>query len=721
MNKRKSENEIEMTRQNTTQMPARNTISQSTASAGCKPTRVRIWTPIGICIGLVLAVVAVYWQTSSFQFLHFDDDATVFDNDQIRQGLTPYNVDWAFTQYHAGYWQPATAISHMVDVELYRDPSAPFGQWAGGHHRTNMLIHACNAILCFLALRRLTGNLWPSAFAAAVFALHPLRVESVAWITERKDMLSGFFFFLALLAYASYARRPSLIPYLLVVVAFILGMVSKPMVVTLPFVLLLLDFWPLGCMRRTAGAPTLTRLLLEKAPLLALAMALSLVTYSAQDVAVKSIDEFSLTARIFNTPVSYAIYIRQTLWPAGLSPFYPHRKDNLPAWQIIGATALVLAISVAVIRARCTRPYLLIGWLWYLGMLVPVIGLMQSGYQAHADRFTYLPQIGLIMGLTWWAADLAFSWKLKPSRLAVAAGAIIVVLTACSWEQTAVWRDSVTVFGTAVERTTENGFCEYHLGVNLGREGKRLEAIEHLRKAADIEPNEYAYHYDFGVMLWSLGRYEEAVRQLRRSLEISPTNYDAANNLGCLLNDWFAESSRGSKKLSETQQSRILDQAWNAFDRARELDPESDRVYFNLGQIRAEQGRLEEAIPLFRKSIELCTDRIGDSLERVPALGRVFASLGTAYYDTGKMPEALVALGKALRLQPDNWECLSVLAAVYAESGRFSDAVTAGEHALSLAAAEEPDAETIKKLQDQLAAYRDRRVIKKAPAVKKDK
>jgi protein O-mannosyl-transferase len=740
MERTSNDRELMMTRRNTTQKTSRAPIvrfSQPAPSAGGTPAGRRTFAPAAICIGLALAVVAVYAQTASFKFIYFDDDASVFKSDRVLGGLTRDNLVWAFTEYHAGYWQPVTAISHMVDVDLYRDPSSEFGQWAGGHHLTNMFLHACNSILLFLALRRMTGDLWPSAFAAAVFALHPMRVESVAWVTERKDMLSGLFFFLTLHAYTSYTRRPSLARYLLVVLPFVLGLMSKPMVVTLPFVLLLLDYWPLGRLRRTAGSPSIARLLAEKAPLLALGLAFSLITVSAQDTAVKSIKDFPLPVRLSNALVSYVAYIRQMLWPSDLAAFYPHPKDSLPAWQIAGAAVILIAITVAVIRAGRTKPYLLTGWLWYLGVLAPVIGLMQSGIQARADRFTYLPQIGLIFGLTWLAAGLASSWHLQPRVLGVAAGVLIAALALCSQEQTRAWSDTDTFYTTILKHTTRNWFMEYNLGTVLARDGKHIEAVKHFREAALINPDAPNVQLDYGGTLCTLGRYEEGLIHLRRSLEIaSPDDIDIFYKAAVVFH-------KLSRFFTGTEKAHLLDEAWNALERARDVNPKSEIMYASLASIRADQGRFEEAIPLYQNAIDLCLARLG-AVERHSELAKTYALLGTAYFETGRMRDALNAYREAIRLQPDDVLCLNaaaqlaamspdpairsgteavtwaehavnidghdpllmgVLAAAYAEANRFPDAVATGKRALEMAVAQGLDPEEIKKLRDQLTSY----------------
>jgi protein O-mannosyl-transferase len=619
--------------------------------------------PVAVCFGLALAVAAIYAGTRHFEFVYFDDDTYVFENNHITSGLTRDNLVWAFTSIHSGYWHPLTSISHMLDAELY-------GDWAGGHHLTNVFIHAATAMVLFLSLRGLTGVLWPSALAAAVFALHPLRVESVAWVAERKDVLSGFFFSLTLLCYASYARRPSVFRYLLVALAFVLGLMSKPMVVTLPFVLLLLDYWPLQRLGRTADSQSAWRLVAEKAPLLAQALAFSAATVYTQDRAVKTMGDISVTARFSNAVVSYVAYLRQTFWPSDLAAYYPHPRDTLPGWQVIGAIALLIAITAAVVRGRRTRPYLLVGWLWYLGMLVPVIGLLQSGYQARADRFTYLPQIGLIVGLTWWVADLASSWKVESRFLGIASGILLFLLLATSWQQTHIWHDSITLFEHDLARTKRNYFIEYHLGITLGREGKLHDAVKHLGEAHRLNPDDFGVEYNYGVLLGRLELYKEAEHHLRRSAELDPTDFDAINHLGIVLHYLYRSANRKAFELAQTptstqrevdalqaEKAQLQDEAWSAFERARKLNPRAAAVYFNLGGIRFDQARYEEAIALYRQAIE-CD----------PEMDNAYASLGTAYYQANAMREALDVFREALRRRPDHLFCLRVAALAAATS-----------------------------------------------------
>src|SRR6266542_5637271 len=349
---------------------------------------------LGGCIFLVAITWLVFGQTVRYDFVNYDDNEYVYANPNIAHGLTINGVVHAFSGKHSANWHPLTTLSHMLDCQLW-------GLRAGGHHLTNIVLHTIAVVLLFLVLQQMTGAIWRSAFVAAVFAIHPLRVESVAWIAERKDVLSGVFFMLTLLAYAYYARLPGVGRYLVVVSLFGCGLMSKPMLVTSPFVLLLLDYWPLD---RVKGQ--LWKRLAEKIPLLALSAVSSITTFLVQKGAVGRTEELPILERINNAIVSYVLYIWQLLWPVNLAVFYPHPENRLPLWEIVSCLLLLICITVVAIALRKQRSYLITGWFWYLGMLVPVIGLVQVGWQGHADRYTYLPQIGLYIALTWGVADL---------------------------------------------------------------------------------------------------------------------------------------------------------------------------------------------------------------------------------------------------------------------------------------------------------------------------
>src|SRR5438552_9866625 len=411
---------------------------------------------VGICAVLAAITWLVFGQTLGHQFVTYDDPQYVYENAKISAGLSLEGVSWAFTHTIAGNWHPLTTVSHMFDCQLY-------GLKPAGHHFTNVLLHTIAVILLFLVLRQMTGTLWRSAFVAALFAIHPLHVESVAWISERKDVLSAVFFILTLGAYIRYVSKPSVTSYLLVVLLFACGLMSKPMLVTVPFVLLLLDHWPLGRgrgmeisderseVRRERSVvrrrwSVVRGLVVEKIPLLALSAASCLATLLGQRQAAGSIDQLPFAWRVNNAIVTCVAYIWQMLWPVKLAVFYPHPDNRLLLWQIFLALALLIAITVAVIASRQKRPYLMTGWLWYLGMLVPVIGLVQVGEQARADRYTYLPQVGLYLALTWTIVDLSASWRRRREILGVAAAVVITARTWRAWIQASYWKNSETLW-----------------------------------------------------------------------------------------------------------------------------------------------------------------------------------------------------------------------------------------------------------------------------------
>src|SRR5436190_9045491 len=424
---------------------------------------------VGIYLLLAGLSLAVFGQTIRYDFVNFDDDLYVYNTPAIRAGLTIKGIASAFTSQHARNWHPLTTLSHMLDCQLY-------GLNAGAHHATNVVLHTIAALLLFRVLRQMTGTLWRSAIVAALFAVHPLHVESVAWVSERKDVLSAVFFFLMLSAYARYARAPSTGRYLLVGALFAAGLMSKAMLVTAPMILLLLDYWPLRTTARHKTkfkAPTLVLggqspgvsiLILEKLPLLALSTGACVVTFVVQQRAVGAIPPLPLSWRVENAVVSYLIYIWQTLWPTRLAAFYPHPNDTLALWQVILATGLLLAITVIAVVFRTKRPYLFTGWLWYVLMLVPVIGLVQVGEQGHADRYTYLPHIGLFLIVVWGVADVIearrFSWRVA----AVTVPLVISALAATAFIQTSYWRDGETLWTRALAVTSDNDFAHNNLG-----------------------------------------------------------------------------------------------------------------------------------------------------------------------------------------------------------------------------------------------------------------
>ncbi len=417
---------------------------------------------------LVVAVLAVFGRTvvQKYPFIDFDDGEYVYENSHVTGGLSLGEAGWAFTHFSASNWHPLTWLSHMLDCQIYHRSDQPYQQAAWGHHLTNVLLHAGAAVLLFLALWRLTVAVWPSALVAALFAIHPLRVESVAWISERKDVLSGLFFMLTLLAYAGYARRPSVLRCFWVVLAYALGLLAKPMLVTLPFVLLLLDYWPLG---RLAGW---RRCFAEKIPLFVLAAASCVVTVLAQRGVIAAVERLSFQDRAANALVSLVAYLGKFLWPTNLAIFYPHPQASLESWKVVGALALLAAVTAVAAVWRRKYPHLIVGWLWYLGMLVPVIGLVQVGGQAMADRYTYLPNIGLGIALAWSLAVLVARRPALRTAAVFASAAAIVVLMAWAWRQTGFWRDSEDLWRRAVDCTERNSIAHNSLAPSWGSRQK---------------------------------------------------------------------------------------------------------------------------------------------------------------------------------------------------------------------------------------------------------
>ena len=605
------------------------------------------WMISGVCIFLAAITWLVFGQTLRHPFVNYDDADYVVKNAQVARGLTLEGIVWAFTHVHSANWHPLTWISHMVDCQLY-------GLNPRGHHLTNVLLHAATAILLFLLLRQMTGTLWRSAFVAAVFAIHPLHVESVAWVAERKDMLSGLFFVLTLAAYVRYSRAPwSPVRYSLVVLLFAMGLMSKPMLITTPFILLLLDYWPLGRLtirrdgtRRAINFPR--QVLLEKLPLAVLALASCAVTLFAQRDALQPVARITPLLRLGNALVSYVDYLRQMLWPTDLAILYPWDAARINLASIALSVALLVSISIFVIMQR-QRRYLLTGWLWYLVMLVPVIGIIQVGNQARADRYTYLPQIGLYLALTWFAADLCGRWRHARAVLGGVAVLVLASLTVMARNQVSSWQDSETLWSHALACTTDNTIAEGNLGEADYFKGKTSEAMVHFEKSLRIEPNQASIHSSLGVFFLEMGRVNESLAHLEKALEIEPKLADAHYNLG----NTYLEMGRAKDALSHYQ-------------RALEIDPNDTQALNNMAWILATCP--DTLIRDGAKAVEL-TER-ADSLTR------------------GKSP----VIG-------------ATLAAAYAEAGRFAEALKAGERALQLAAAE-GDSTRATSIRTQIETYR---------------
>jgi tetratricopeptide (TPR) repeat protein len=612
---------------------------------------------------LFLATFAVYAQVRHFDFVNFDDPEYVTANSHVRAGITAANIAWAFTSGEAANWFPLTRLSHMIDYQM-------FGPRSGWHHLTNVLLHALAVLLLFAFLNRSTGQRWPSAWVALIFALHPLHVESVAWVAERKDSLSAVLGMLALIAYLHYARGPSRGRYVLVLLVFVLGLMAKPMLVTLPFLLLLVDVWPL-CRVKDWSWPGIARLVLEKIPFLLGAGAAAMVTYLVQQAggAVRSSDAFPFALRVENALVSYIIYIAKMFWPARLAVFYPYPAE-VPAWQAVAAALAIAGISVLVLRSVRNFPYLAVGWFWYLITLAPVIGLVQVGAQARADRYTYIPMIGLTIMLAWGAADLAGRLPRAKPAIAVLASAACVCCAVLTWVQTAYWQDSRTLFQHAVDVTGGNYLAHHNLGVALAETPADLnQAIAHFQTALRIKPGYARAHTDLGSAYAKLpGRLPDAMAEFRAAIAIDPELAIPHNNLANTL----AQAGQWAEAISEYETALRIDPDYAD---ARHNLAEAE---YNLGLDLAKAGRASEAIPHLEAALRLRPDypeahnnlgfvlsqapgRIDEAIAHFQAALRIDPNYADAHINLGvalsqmpgRVPEAIAQLEAAEQIQPD--------------------------------------------------------------------
>jgi len=603
----------------------------------------RCWQTVGICLSLAVLTWLVFGQTLWHDFINYDDPRYVYENTKITGGLSISGIAWAFTHIHSLNWHPLTTISHMLDCQLY-------ALRAGWHHFTNVFLHTLAAMLLFLALQQMTGAVWRSAFVTAVFAIHPLRVESVAWIAERKDVLSGVFFMLTLLAYMYYARLPRVRGYLLVVFLFACGLMCKPMLVTLPFVLLLLDYWPLDRMKGQLG-----NRVAEKIPLIALSAVSSVITFLVQKGAVGRTEELPILERINNAIVSYVLYIWQMLWPVNLAVFYPHPENRLPLWEIISSLVLLICITAVAIAVRKKRPYLVTGWLWYLGMLVPVIGLVQVGWQGRADRYTYLPQIGLYIAATWAVTDLTALYRHQRAILSTAAIVVIAALSCCAWVQTSYWRDSETLFRHALAVTTNNDVAENNLGIVFLGQGKLDEAISLLQTAVDLRPENSPAHENLAKAFLQKGQVAGALIHYRKLLELQPDNIEVHNIVGTVL----------------TQQGRV-GEGVEEWQKVLAIQPDNGNAMSNLAWVFATSP--DQSLRDGPKAVELAEQAIRISGGRIPILFRT-------------------------------------LAAAYAESGEFSKAIQTAQQGIELANSQ-GNSGLATELQGNIAVYQDQRPLR---------
>lgn len=641
---------------------------------------------IFVCLFLIMATLIVYWQVHSYEFVNYDDDYHVYTNRYVQSGLTIENIIWAFTDgtLISNYWIPLTWISHILDFQLY-------GMNAGGHHLTSLLFHIANTLILFLVIKKMTGYFWRSAFVAALFALHPLHVESVAWISERKDVLSTFFWLLTMLAYAHYAERPGLNRYFWVLFFFVLGLMAKPMLVTLPFVLLLMDYWPLGRLQLgqsiSPGSIKIqkssTSLLIgEKIPFFALTAIVSIAAYITQRKGgvVPGMDLDLIKIQTANALVSYVSYIGKMIWPSRLAIFYPH-PENLPIWQVIGAGTLLVSLSVLFVRWGRKYPYLPVGWFWYLGTLVPVIGLVKISNFAMADRYTYVPLIGIFIIIACGIPELVAQWRHRKIWLVTLATVLFTVLMATTWKQVGYWENSITLFEHARKVTINNyashnnlGVALYdqgrteeaiehylqalrikpdyeeaynNLGVALNRQGRTEEAIEHYLQALRIKPDYSKAHYNLGLALLSKGDIKGAVDRFRKVLQIDPNNTEALNT----LNKTLATFEELDRKISHIQAELML-------------KPEDPMLNYNLGNMYKIKGQLDMAETYYQKAVSLQPEFPGALYE-----------LAKLYISRDEYDKALTLYQKLISIWRDNPAVYYNVACIYAKQNKPEESV----------------------------------------------
>ncbi len=547
-----------------------------------KIVRAQLVLRFAIAAALVAITFAVFAQTLGHGLVNYDDPVYVSENPHIQAGLNWRSLFWAFTHVHSHNWHPLTTMSHMLDCQL-------FGFKPGAHHFVNVLLHTASAVLLFLLLEQATrspnwtGIIWRSAFVAAVFAVHPLHVESVAWVSERKDVLSGFFFMLTLLSYFHYTREPKVSRYLIMSILFACGLMSKPMLVTLPAVLLLLDYWPLNRFEQSSAL----KLVLEKIPLFILSIGSAVATLIAQRGGIVQIGHLPLTWRAANAASVYLIYVWQMIWPANLATIYPH-PGRLPVWETACAVALLVLITGGAFLLRKGQPYFIIGWLWYLIMLLPVIGLIQVGSQAHADRYTYLSQIGLCIAATWGIADLSRSFRYRREILTVAAPMIVAVLAWRAWIQTAYWHDTERLWNRTFAVTKRNDIAHFAMGEFLLKAHRLDEAITQFQIVLAGHPYEPDANFQIGCAFMEKGELDLAIRHFGRTLKIQPENSEAETNLGNVL-----------------LKSERMEEAVEHYQNVVRREPSSALAHYNLAVGLHRLGQLPEAITHYKKALAI--------------------------------------------------------------------------------------------------------------------
>jgi len=640
---------------------------------------------------LCVSILSVYWQVRAFDFISFDDYMYVRDNPIVRQGLTLEGIKWAATTMYAGNWHPLTWLSHMIDIEI-------FGLNSGMYHIMNVFIHMANTLLLFYCLRRMTGSIWKSAVVASIFGLHPLHVESVAWISERKDVLSTFFWMITMLCYTRYIERHTAMSYIAVAVSYLLGLMAKPMLVTLPFVLLLLDFWPLkrpelimSDGKGVSAAKDMTqgirwsgmlKLIREKIPLLLIAGVASVTTIFAQkgSGAISNLEIIPLHIRLQNAIISYIIYIENIVWPSHLAVFYPFPKMiALP--RVIISAAILIALTLLFVVNISRFPYLIVGWLWYIGTLVPVIGVIQVGSQSMADRYTYVPLIGISVMIAWGLPQLIGKWRSGRYILSGILCLIIPLLIWSAWVNAGYWKDNVTLFSHAIDVTRDNYLAHNSLGValcdrgdfdaginhyiealriypehiqalnNLGatlvKEREYGKSIEHFKKAIQLDPYFVNAHYNLGVALYSLGKVDEAIKEYQEVLQLNPQHSGAFQNIQIAL----------------AKQRKISDAIIQLND-ALKTEPRNYMIHCRLAELYQSKGETKEAIGHYENALSIN-----------PGTDGVLHALAVLYGENGEYGKALLTLQKMVKLNPNDSDVYYNIACIYSKQGRVDNAL----------------------------------------------
>ena len=645
---------------------------------------------------LIMAILAVYSQSLQFDFINYDDQEYVSKNFRIQNGFTLSNILWALTTTHFANWHPLTWMSYMLDYELY-------GLWAGGYHLTNVIFHALNALLLFLLLRRMTESTKKSFFVAALFALHPLHVESVAWISERKDVLSTFFWLLTVWAYAIYVQAPGVRKYLVVVVFFIFGIMSKPMVVTLPFVLILLDYWPLNRLggadnqndatigRAVAGRKRAAFLIAEKMPLLAIAVFSGIVTYVAQKQAgaMGAADFFPWDVRIVNAVVSYASYIVKMIWPDNLSVFYPH-PVFWPMSKVVLSGILLLACSLLAYMCRRRYPYFAVGWLFYIGTLVPVIGLVQVGTQAMADRYTYIPLIGLFIAIVWGVSDIFRSLPYRRVVFSIVSVLILGVFTFLSWQRCLLWGNNLTLWNDVL-KNHQVAFAYMVRGIGYAEKGQYELAVKDYNAALNMDGNFAAALSDRAIAYGNLGQYQKAFADFDRALRIAPNlshtyyalgmfhKFNGRNDLAIYdltqaikINPDMAVGAyndRGSIYAALAQYDRAL----SDFNEALRINRNFAEAYYNRGTLYNIQKKYDLALADFGKALEI-----------KPGYADAYNNRGFSLEGQGRLKEALEQYLTALRVEPRHARAHNNAGNILLKAGKYGEAVIYFQRALQI-------------------------------------